>query len=67
VRWDGLRRQGNVLRTSELRSDSAVLRYTAGVSIRVRGATRIKLSGELYDFSDFSDEVAIHLAVAGTL
>ena len=67
VRWDGLRRQGNVLRTSELRSDSAVLRYTAGASIRVRGATRIKLSGELYDFSDFSDEVAIHLAVAGTL
>lgn len=66
-RWDGLRRQGNVLRTSELRSDSAVLRYTAGTSFKVRGATRLKLSGELYDFSDFSDEIAIHLAVTGTL
>jgi hypothetical protein len=67
ARWDGLRRQGNVLRTSELRSDSALLRYTVGASIRVRGATRIKLSGELYDFSDFDDEIAIHLAVAGAL
>jgi hypothetical protein len=67
ARWDGLRRQGNVLRTSELRSDSALLRYTVGTSIKVRGATRIKLSGELYDFSDFPDEIAIHLAVTGTL
>ncbi len=67
VRWDGLRRQGNVLRTSELRSDSALLRYTAGATLRLRGATRLKLSGELYDFSDFQDEIAIHLAVAGAL
>lgn len=67
VRWDGLRRQGNVLRTSELRSDSALLRYTAGATYRIRGATRIKLSGELYDFTDFQDEVAIHLALTGAL
>jgi len=67
ARWDGLRRQGNVLRTSELRSDSAVLRYTLGGSFKVRGATRIKLSGELYDFSDFANEIAIHLALAGAL
>jgi hypothetical protein len=67
VRWDGLRRQGNVLRTSELRSDSALLRYTVGGSIRLRGATRIKVSGEAYDFSDFQDEIAIHVAVAGAL
>ena len=67
ARWDGLRRQGNVLRTSELRSDSALLRYTVGTSVKVRGATRIKLSGELYDFSDFPDEIAIHLAVTGAL
>jgi hypothetical protein len=66
-RWDGLRRQGNVLRTSELRSDSGLLRYTVGTSIKVRGATRLKLSGELYDFSDFPDEIAIHLAVTGAL
>jgi hypothetical protein len=67
LRWDGLRRQGNVLRTSELRSDSALLRYTAGASVKVRGAVRLKLSGEFYDFSDFADEVAIHLALTGTL
>jgi hypothetical protein len=67
LRYDGLRRQGNVLRTSELRSDSALLRYTAGASFKLRGATRLKLSGELYDFSDFSDEIAIHLAVTGAL
>src|ERR1044071_598698 len=67
LRWDGLRRQGNVLRDSGLRSDSAVLRYTAGASIKVRGAVRLKLSGELYDFTDFSDEIAIHLALTGTL
>ena len=67
VRWDGLRRQGNVPRTSPLRSDSALLRYTVGGSVRVAGATRVKLSAELYDFSDFEDEIAIHLAVAGAL
>jgi hypothetical protein len=66
-RWDGLRRQGNVLRTSDLRSDSALLRYTLATSIRIKGSTRVKLSGEIYDFSDFSDEVAIHLALAGAL
>jgi hypothetical protein len=67
LRWDGLRRQGNVVRSSELRSDSALLRYTVGTSVKLGGATRLKLSGELYDFSDFKDEVAIHLAVAGAL
>ena len=67
VRWDGLRRQGNVLRTSEQRSDSALLRYTLGASIRLIGATRLKLSGEAYDFSDSQDEIAIHVAIAGAL
>jgi hypothetical protein len=67
LRWDGLRRQGNVVRTSPLRSDSAVLRYTVGGSVRVAGATRVKLSAELYDFSDFQDEIAVHLALAGAL
>ena len=28
LRWDGMRRRGNVAKASELRSDSAVLRYT---------------------------------------
>ena len=64
-RWDGLRRLGNVLATSELRSNSVVLRYTGGVAIRLHGDLVLKTSAELYDFSDFDDEVAIHLGLAG--
>lgn len=65
MRWDGLRRRGNVLRTSELRSDSAVLRYTIGATFALRDALRLKLSGEVYDFTDFEDETVLHLGVAG--
>ncbi|MBE7453152.1 MAG: hypothetical protein HS111_31085 [Kofleriaceae bacterium] len=65
ARWDGLRRRGNVVRTSALRSDSAVLRYTAATSIALRGALRLKLGVELYDFSDFEDELVIHTGIAG--
>jgi hypothetical protein len=65
ARWDGLRRRGNVVRGSELRSDSAILRYTLGATYQVRQSLRLKLSGELYDFSDFDDEVALHLGIAG--
>ncbi|HTJ42488.1 MAG TPA: hypothetical protein VL463_10365 [Kofleriaceae bacterium] len=64
-RWDGLRRRGNVLATSELRSDSVVLRYTAAFAFRVHGDLLLKMSTELYDFSDFDDEAAIHLGLAG--
>lgn len=64
-RWDGLRRVGNVLATSELRSESAVLRYTAAAAYKLSGALRLKTSVELYDFSDFEDELAFHLGVAG--
>jgi hypothetical protein len=65
LRWDGLRRRGNVLQMSELRSDSALLRYTAGAAFMLREGLRLKLSGELYDFSDFDDEVVVHLGIAG--
>lgn len=64
-RWDGLRRVGNVLATSELRSESAMLRYTAAAAYKLSGALRLKTSVELYDFSDFEDELAFHLGVAG--
>ena len=65
ARWDGLRRQGNVLATSPLRSRSAVLRYTAATSVRLVSSLRLKASIERYDFSDFGDEVALHLGLAG--
>lgn len=64
-RWDGLRRLGNVLATSEMRSESAVLRYTAALAYKLTGALRLKTSIELYDFSDFEDELAFHLGIAG--
>jgi hypothetical protein len=65
ARWDGLRRKGNVAVTSPLRSESLLLRYTAAATLRVYGALRIKLSTEYYDFSDFDDEVVLHLGLAG--
>jgi hypothetical protein len=66
-RWDGLRRRGNVLAQSPLRSDSALYRYTGGLAVRLPSGIRIKGSVELYDFSDFDDEVAVHVGVAGAL
>lgn len=63
-RWDGLRRLGNSVATSELRSESIMLRYTAALSYRLRAAMRLKLSGEYYDSSDFDDEVALHVGIA---
>ena len=51
--------------TSEMRSDSAVIRHTAGLAIALRSALRLKLSYEYYDFSDFEDESVVHLGIAG--
>jgi len=64
-RWDGLRRRGNVARQSPLRSDSILFRSTAAFAYRLHGALRLKLSAEIYDFSDFDDELALHLGIAG--
>ena len=50
---------------SELRSESMLLRYTLGTNIGLVRDWRIKLSGEYYDFSDFDDEVGVHLGVVG--
>ncbi|MCG8418313.1 MAG: hypothetical protein MJE77_10260 [Proteobacteria bacterium] len=66
ARFDGLRRVGNVVSTSPLRSTSTLLRYTGAVSYRIHGPIRIKTSVEVYDFSDFSDELAIHAGLAGS-
>jgi hypothetical protein len=65
LRGDGLRRKGNVSATSTLRSESEILRYTAAASMAITGTLRLKLSGERYDFSDFDDETAVHLGIAG--
>lgn len=65
-RWDGLRRFGNVLVDSPLRSESVLLRYTAGVAVRIPAGMRVKASAELYDFSDLSDQLALHAALVGS-
>ncbi|HUQ02705.1 MAG TPA: hypothetical protein VM261_09435 [Kofleriaceae bacterium] len=65
ARWDGLRRRGNVVQTSSMRSESAVLRYTAGFSVALRESLRLKVTGERYDFSDFQDETVFHTGIAG--
>ena len=65
ARWDGLRRRGNVERSSALRSTSVLLRWTAAASVRIGETLRLKLSAERYDFSDFEDEIALHLGIAG--
>ena len=66
ARWDGLRRRGNVIASSPLRSESAVLRYTAAAVWRFQSGIRLKASIEAYDFSDFSDAIAAHLGLAAS-
>ncbi|MET0343390.1 MAG: hypothetical protein ABW252_20435 [Polyangiales bacterium] len=66
-RFDGLRRFGNVVATSAMRKESAVLRYTFGGDVSVGYGVRIKLYGEYYDFSDFDDEIAATVAVVSVL
>jgi hypothetical protein len=60
ARFDGLRRLGNVAINSPLRKESGVVRYTAGANIVLDGSVRLKLSAELYDFTDFADELAFN-------
>ena len=65
LREDGLRRRGNVVMTSEMRSDSALLRHTAALAIVLRSQLRLKLSYEYYDFTDFEDNSVVHVGIAG--
>jgi hypothetical protein len=64
ARWDGLRRTGNVLATSALSSYSTIYRETLAMATRLTATIRLKTSVELYQFSDFANELAIHLGIA---
>ena len=64
ARFDGLRRIGNVPIASPLGYHASITRYTLGAAMRVTANVRIKTSVEYYQFSDFADELAIHLGVA---
>lgn len=63
ARVDGLVRVGNVSANSPLRSESAVLRYTLGTQVFIGDYVRLKVQGDMYDFSDFSDEFALSAAI----
>ena len=65
AREDALRRRGNVVQNSALRSDSVILRHTAGLAVVLWSALRLKVSYEYYDFSDFENESVIHLGIVG--
>jgi hypothetical protein len=65
LREDGMRRRGNVIQTSTLRSESEVLRHTVGLAIGIVQSIRLKVSYERYAFSDFPGENVIHVGVAG--
>ena len=64
-REDFLRRRGNVTATSEMRSDSALVRHTAAAAFSLRQSLRLKLSYEYFDFSDYEDEAVVHAGIAG--
>jgi hypothetical protein len=70
-RLDGMARYGNVLAGSELSDGSTVIRGTLGGAYTFERGFRVKLSTELWRFSDFDANghdkaVSIHAAVVGT-
>jgi hypothetical protein len=64
-REDFLRRRGNVDMTSELSTDSRMLRHTIAAAVTLRRSLRIKLSYEYCEFSDFENESVVHAGIAG--
>lgn len=64
ARFDGLRRVGNTPIDSALGYHAQILRYTLGIAARITANVRLKTSVEYYQFSDFPNELAIHLGVA---
>ena len=65
-RFDGMRRRGNVLANSALSARSSIYRYTGAVAYNMKAGLRLKASLEFYQFSDFDNELASHLGVAGS-
>lgn len=71
ARVDGLYRKGNVVVASPLRRQSAVSRLTLGMSFLLAPGYRVKVSGEMWDFSDAGPngrhtDLGMHLGLVGT-
>lgn len=70
-RVDGMYRAGNLANASALARRSTVLRYTVGSLIALEQGLRLKVSSELWDFSDVGEsghhtELSFHVAFVGT-
>lgn len=70
-RFDLLHRAGNVAKDSELSEKSTMLRTTLGMAYVLERGLRLKLSTELYNYSDRGVDdrrydVSSHLGLAGT-
>jgi hypothetical protein len=71
-RVDGLYRVGNVEAASQLSRRSDVFRYTVGMAYAIERGLRVKLSTELWEFSDPDAttgrklELSMHAALAGS-
>lgn len=63
VRFDGMTRYGNVPVGSEIDARAWIVRSTAAVAVRVFDRLRIKGSVEWYRFSDFDDQLAMHIGL----
>jgi hypothetical protein len=60
-----------IVQTPTLSTNSSVIRYTLGMSWLIERSLRLKLSGELWQFSDKNDdgksrEVGLHAGLVGT-
>lgn len=72
ARVDGMYRVGNVEKNSELTNKSSVVRETLGAAYAIERGLRVKLSTELWEFSDRDPatarqlEVTFHTALAGS-
>ncbi|MCW5837576.1 MAG: hypothetical protein KIS78_34605 [Labilithrix sp.] len=71
-RVDGMLRAGNVEAASELTRRASVVRYTVGTAYAIERGLRIKLSTELWDFSNREVasgrkvDLSMHAALAGS-
>lgn len=70
LRWDGMRRRGNVLTTSQLGFDAGVTRWTLGANFVIERGYRVKASVEYYTWwglaSGVTSDVAAHLGAVAT-
>jgi hypothetical protein len=64
-RVDGLYRVGNIEQNSELSRKSSVFRYTVGMAYAIERGLRVKLSTELWEWSDRDASTGKKLDVSG--